>query len=251
MKTENLILRIVNRWIGVDGGYLGLPEQNRFTYKSHKDFYPEYCDLTKDPDLFEGTTRARFVSIFESATPREKSKIIHGVIERFPVGEGIKTITKALATDLLKEADKLDIANYVNEPNLAMKSENVLETLEDAKSLIENRKAVSAVDRVHTAFHGYLREICITQKITFEQKDDLVILIKKIFANHPKLTVSIKSQEIQNIVKNLASISDSLNPVRNQGSRAHPNKKVLEEAEAVLVVNTIRTMLTYFDSKIK
>ena len=220
MKTENLILIIVNRWIGVDGGYLGLPEQNRFTYKSHKEFYPEYCDLAKDPDQFEGTTRARFISIFDSATPREKAKIIRGVIERFPVGEGIKTRTKTLSTDLLKEADKLDIADYVNEPNLAMKSENVLETLEDAKSLIENRKAVSAVDRVHTAFHGYLREICIVQKIVFDQKDDLVVLIKKIFANHPKLKVSIKSQEIQNIVKNLASISDSLNPVRNQGSRA-------------------------------
>jgi hypothetical protein len=251
MKTENLILRIVNRWIGVDGGYLGLPEENRFTYKSHKDFYPEYCDLIKDPDLFEGTTRYKFIAIFESSKPKEQSKIIRGVIERFPVGEGIKTRTKSLSADLLKEANRLDIADYVNEPNLFMKSENVLETLEDAKSLIENRKAVSAVDRVHTAFHGYLREICNDKNINFEQKDDLVALIKKIFSGHPKLKISVKSQEIQNIVKNLTSIADSLNPVRNQGSRAHPNEKVLEEAEAILVINTVRTVLTYFDSKIR
>jgi hypothetical protein len=45
MKTENLIIKIVNRYIGVEGGYLG-----DFTYRNHREFYPEYCDLVKNPD---------------------------------------------------------------------------------------------------------------------------------------------------------------------------------------------------------
>lgn len=246
MKAENLVVKIVNRYIGTEGGYLG-----DFTYRTHKEFYPEYCDLVKDPESIDGTTRVRFMTIFSTSTPKEQSKIIRGIIERFPVGEGPKTRTESLKQEISREAEKLDKADYINEPNLVLTAENVLESLEDAKSLIENRKAVSAVDRVHTAFHGYLREICKAQEIIFEQKDDLVVLIKKIFAEHPNLKISVKSHEIQNIVQNLASIATSLNPVRNQGSRAHPNEKVLEEAEAVLVINTVRTVLTYLDSKIK
>lgn len=246
MKSEILIIKIVNRYIGVENGYLG-----DFSYRTHRDFYPEYCDLTKNPDSIEGTTRERFMKIFSTSTPKEQAKIIFGIIERFPVGENPKTRTESLKQELLKEAKKLDIANYVSDPSFEMKSENVLETLEDAKSLIENRKAVSAVDRVHTAFHGYLREICNEEKIEFKQGDDLVSLIKRIFSYHSKLNILVKSQEIQNIVRNLASIADSLNPIRNQGSRAHPNEKVLDENESILVINTIKTILTYLDAKIK
>jgi hypothetical protein len=150
----------------------------------------------------------------------------------------------------LAEAERLDAADYVSEPEL-LSADHVLEILEDAKSLIENRKAVSAVDRVHTAFHGYLREICKNQGIVFLEQDGLVALVKKIFSEHPKLKIAVKSTEVQNIVRSLTSIADSLNPVRNQGSRAHPNANVLEEPEAVLIINTVRTVLFYFESKIR
>ena len=102
MKTENLILIIINRWVGVESGYLGLPEKNRFTFKSHKEFYPEYCDFVKNPDFIEGTTRERFIKIFQDSTPKEQAKIIRGIIERFPFGEGPKTRTRELQTSLLK-----------------------------------------------------------------------------------------------------------------------------------------------------
>ena len=45
------IMKIVNRYIGVTGGYLG-----DFSYRTHADFYPEYCDLEIDPHRYEGTT---------------------------------------------------------------------------------------------------------------------------------------------------------------------------------------------------
>jgi len=245
MKTENLIIKIVNRYIGVEGGYLG-----DFTYRTHHDFYPEYCDLVKDPNSIEGTTRERFISIFKNSTPREQSKIIRGMIEKFPLGEGPITRTNELKISLLQEAERLETSNYLPEPDL-ISADHVLEILEDAKSLIESRKAVSAVDRVHTAFYGYLREVCKNQGINFLEEDGLVILVKKIFSKHPRLQIAVKSTEVQNIVRNLVSISDSLNPVRNQGSRTHPNERVLEEPEAVLIINTVRTILTYIESKVR
>lgn len=39
------VMVMVNRWIGVSGGYLG-----DFTYRTHAEFYPEYCGLAYDPN---------------------------------------------------------------------------------------------------------------------------------------------------------------------------------------------------------
>jgi hypothetical protein len=245
MNQDNLIIKIVNRYIGVEGGYLG-----DFSYRTHRDFYPEYCDLSKDPDAIEGTTRERFISIFLSSAPRDQAKIIKGVIERFPTGQGPSTRTVELRESLLGEAHRLESLGYLDDP-LIYSAAYVVEILDDAASLIANRSAASAVDRVHTAFHGYLREVCSSQNIEFTSDDGIVKLLKKMFSEHPKLRIETKSQEIRNIVRSLASIADSLNPVRNQASRTHPNIHILEEPEAVLVINTVRTMLAYIESKLK
>ena len=77
------IIRIVNRYIGVEGGYLG-----DFSYGSHSDFYAEYCDLDLDPFdyLKEGTTRYRFIAVLEAVSPADQAKIIRGVLAKYPVG---------------------------------------------------------------------------------------------------------------------------------------------------------------------
>lgn len=57
--TAGEVLRVVNRYIGVSGGYLRLPD--RFTYASHNDFYAEYCDVTVELSQFSATTRETFI----------------------------------------------------------------------------------------------------------------------------------------------------------------------------------------------
>jgi Abortive infection C-terminus len=41
-----------------------------------------------------------------------------------------------------------------------------------------------------------------------------------------------------------------MSPVRNMASVAHPNERLLDEPEAMLVVNACRTVLQYLDAKI-
>lgn len=55
--TDREIARIVNRYIGVSGGYLG-----DFSYRTHADFYREYCDMDINPYAYEGTIRERFIA---------------------------------------------------------------------------------------------------------------------------------------------------------------------------------------------
>lgn len=250
MNSKSLVRKIVNRYIGVEGGFLGMPDKIRFTYKNHEDFYPEYCDLYKNPNDYEGTTRQKFISIFEDSTPKEQSRIILGILQRFPVSEKYDTRTEDLKSELIAEANKLEKINLVESPSLLNTSEVVFEALQDAETLIKERKSSSAVDRVHTAFHGYLRNICTVNKISFEEDNDLVILIKKILKEHSKFSINAKEQEIKNIIKSIVAISDSLNPIRNKISLAHANEDLIDEPEANLVINCVRTILIYLDTKL-
>jgi hypothetical protein len=47
-----------------------------------------------------------------------------------------------------------------------------------------------------------------------------------------------------------ATVVDALNPVRNRGSMAHANATLLDEPEAMLVINAVRTLLHYLNAKI-
>ena len=51
------------------------------------------------------------------------------------------------------------------------------------------------------------------------------------------------------ILRGMAQIVDALNPVRNEKTLAHPNP-LLGEAEAMLAINAIRTLLHCFDKRL-
>lgn len=57
------VIRLVNRYIGVSGGYLG-----DFSYRTLADFYPEYCGLDLNPFVVlpDGTTRERYIAVLKS-----------------------------------------------------------------------------------------------------------------------------------------------------------------------------------------
>lgn len=60
-----------------------------------------------------------------------------------------------------------------------------------------------------------------------------------------------RAEEIERIMRATATILDALNPLRNRASLAHPNDELLGEPEAMLVINSTRTLLHYLDQKIR
>ena len=66
--SRMMVMKIVNKYIGVNSGYLG-----HFSYRLHHDFYPEHCDLDINPNDYEGTTRDRFIKIISGARDREST----------------------------------------------------------------------------------------------------------------------------------------------------------------------------------
>ena len=95
--TRAEVNKLVNRYIGVNGGYLG-----DFSYRTHHDFYLD-LDLEIDPYNYDGTTRQRFIKILSESPPHVQARILEGILDRFPVG----------SSDLRTQQRRDEIAGWI------------------------------------------------------------------------------------------------------------------------------------------
>ena len=172
---------LVNRYIGVNReGYLG-----DFSYRTHENFYPEFCDLDLDPSAYDGSTRARFEAILESAAPASQAAIIRGILNKYPPTANHPLRTQEAQAALLKVAIRLESCGSVAGPPTAITSAIVEHAIADAEALIKTRGATSGVDRVHTMLHGYLCTVCEDGKIPYTKDATIGALFKAIREAHP------------------------------------------------------------------
>lgn len=130
-------------------------------------------------------------------------------------------------------------------------SKTVERALADAEALVKSGGATSAIDRVHTALHGFLLDVCERTGVHNKQESSLPALLKEIRNNHPAfMSDAVRRDEITKVLRSMGAIADSLSVLRNNASAAHPNSVLLEEPEAMLAVNAARTMLNYIDLRL-
>ena len=134
----------------------------------------------------------------------------------------------------------------VRSPELRITSEVVRRAIADAETLMQSSGPTSAVDRVHTSLHGYLKAACHEQGIAYAADPSILDLFKLLKREHPSLQVLGTHQgPIVQVLRSLGSVMDALNPARNRGSVAHPNEELLDAKEAMLFINAARTVLQY------
>ena len=105
---------------------------------------------------------------------------------------------------------------------------------------------------MHTAFHGYLREVCGRAEIEVEADATITQLFKQVRSEHPGMQRrGPRATDVEKVAKALAAILDALSPLRNRASVAHANTDLLGDAEAMLVVNAVRTLLHYIDARLR
>jgi hypothetical protein len=243
--TTGEITQLVNRYIGVEGGYLGVPVS--FSYRTHEEFYAEYCDLDVTPDG-AGTTRQNFMSTLARLVPREQATVLVGILERFPLHEEGAPATRAATELKVREwVARLQSTPGVMEINIAASRDVVKRALSDARTLIAQGKPAHATDRLHTAIHGYLRTLCETHTVTYVQEDGLTRLLRLLQQNVPALAAD---EQIRKVVNGMSSVLDALSPVRNNQSLAHANDQILDDADAALVINATGTLLHYLEAKL-
>lgn len=243
------IMKVVNRYIGVFGGYLG-----DFSYRTHEEFYPEFCGLDVDLSRITGTTRERFIAVLLGASPRDQAKILLGVLQRFPVGArpAPETRTEELWGWLQSQIAQLEGASPVQSHTPEDASAIVERAIADAETLLRTSGASSGLDRVHTALHGFLIAACVRAGIECEPNATLAALLKSIRNQHPAFQVStVRKQDVTAILRTMGAVADALGPLRNNASAAHPNSELLDEPEAMLAINAARTVLHYVDARIR
>lgn len=236
---------VVNSYVGVADGYLG-----DFTYRSHREFYPAYCDLDINPDDLSGTTRDRFLHILGSADTRAQAAILCGVAKKYPMGSTVYR-TKAASDRLSKLISRCSDTAAVAPADLKITSELVKRALADTAALLASTGPTSAMDRVHTALHGYMKAACATEAIALPPDAPMTELFKLLKQQHSRLRdLGAHQESIVKVLRALASIMDAMNPARNRGSLAHPNDELLDEQDAILFINAARTILQYLDARL-
>ena len=144
------------------------------------------------------------------------------------------------------------ITRIVPPPTPTVTTSTVERALKDAENLLKSSGAASAVDRVHTALHGYLRAVLDKSLISYSRNATITELYSLLRNSHTKFqTPSAHDKDVLIILRAITKILDSLNTIRNQASVAHPNPILLDEPEAILAINSVRTLLHYLDSKLK
>jgi len=239
------ISKLVNKYIGVSGGYLG-----DFTYRTHQEFYSE-LDLNIDPNHYSGTTRERFIKILRESSPNAQIRILEGILLRFPVGSS-SVRTQERCDEIRTWILRLSSASPVQQPNLKITSQLVDRALADAEQLLKSTGAISGLDRVHTALHGYLRLICRQAHIHHDGEASMTELFKILRESHPAIRdIGHHQNEVTKIIRAMSTILDTLNSLRNRASIAHPNESLLNDPEAMLAINTSRTMFHYIDARLQ
>jgi hypothetical protein len=242
--TKKEINTLIYKYMGVDGGYLA-----DFSYAKHRQFYMD-LDLDKNPDELPGTTRERFAQILTESSARDQATILRGVLERFPVGSHPLRTGDRVA-EIHAWITRLQGTAEVPIPRPIATTATVEHALADAAMLIDKRGATSGVDRLHTAFHGYLLAICASTNLAPSTDAGVTELMTMLRERHPALQpTGPRADDIRKVLRAMASIVDALNPLRNRATAAHPNVELLERAEAMLVINAVRTLFHYVETRL-
>jgi hypothetical protein len=241
--TDLEIYKLVYGYIGVEGGYLG-----DFSYNSHRQFY---IDLSLDiiPDVYSGTTKDRFITILNEQPAAVQARILEGILQRYPPESSPKRTARA--PEIRGWILRLRGAGMVESPIPQDVSSVVEVALAEASALIGAGKRVSAVDRIHTALHGYLRDMCDKAGISRAPDDSITKLYKNLREQHPALKgLGPYTDRILRILATFSSVLDTLNTLRNAASLAHPNEELLDEAEAELAINAALTIFNYLEKRL-
>ena len=128
-------------------------------------------------------------------------------------------------------------------------SDPVKMAITDAEMFVQAGRPTSAVDRVHTALHGYLRLACDSSEIIYDKDASISSLLKLLRQKHPALKAASDHQQIGEILNSFGEILHNLNILRNHASLAHANPSLLEQEDATLAINATRSILHYLDAK--
>ncbi|MCM1061968.1 MAG: abortive infection family protein, partial [Eubacterium sp.] len=174
---------------------------------------------------------------------KEKENIL-GIAESIYGRQGDNLLTDIDIGILIEHYEVIDFSSI-------SLTEVIGKAIADAELFMQQGKYDSALDRIHTAFHGYLRKLLDNKNVSYEESDTLSQLYTKL---HTKITAEIGSSAIADLIKttlrSASGIISSMNDLRNRHSLSHPNDDLLEKREAEMAIALVKTVCDYINKVI-
>ena len=146
----------------------------------------------------------------------------------------------------------IEAAGRVATPEISESlSITVMRALGDAKALIGTVDASSAIDRAHTALHGYLVQLCHDGSIELPNDPTASKAFKLLREFHPALQASgHRADEVTRVLNSFAASIDAFSTLRNKASLAHVNE-LLDVPEATAIVNDMYHIFRYLQDSMR
>lgn len=183
---------------------------------------------------------------------------IHAPINKLDIFESQVSIIKTIAGKIYgRQGD-----NYLTDVEIEIMVEQheiidftmisvtsiITQSISDAELFMKEGKYASAFDRVHTAFHGYLRKILDDMNVQHEESETINQLYNKL---HSKIGCKIEPKPVADLIKTLirsaSGVISSINDIRNRHSLSHPNEEIIDENEALLAIRIIKELANYIN----
>ena len=204
---------------------------------------PDYCEV------FIGATPDYKGHVFDAVSHilSKNPDNFRKLLAYQPIAEWLKQNNPGAYQELSAEAFGADVAEIIPRSSTA----SGFAALADAQTLLRTRGQTSAVDRVHTGLHAFLKAACDESDIDYPNEPVANQLLKALIEKHPTLIeLGPRSEDIRRMVRASGSIVDAMGTLRNKASLAHPNEELLDHEEALLVINLARSLLRFLDAKI-
>lgn len=144
--------------------------------------------------------------------------------------------------------DSAESDDNINFQQAAARSDIVLKAVEDAEVFIREGKYDSAVDRIHTAFHGYLRQLLIEHDIACGTGEGLPVLYSKLHGQYSRvIQPSEIGERVKSILRSGSGMINTINELRNNNTIVHPNGHLIQKREAKLVIRLVNAIMDYIE----
>ena len=144
-----------------------------------------------------------------------------------------------------------DVAKLVTTPSVNNSNESVYQALADAEVLISERSAANAYDRMHTALHSFLRQVCKNHSIPYGSNDSINGLLPKINDHIKNQPDDGRNEKVFKMLRSANAMLDNINYLRNHHSLSHPSENLLKNNDAQFAINLARSIMTYVDGILK
>lgn len=121
-------------------------------------------------------------------------------------------------------------------------------SMEAELSFIREGRYDSAVDRVHTAFHGYLRQLLNEHGESHTVDDSLPGLFARLHAYYGStIQPADVGERVKMILRSAGGMVTTVNELRNNNTVAHPNGNLIQKREAQLVIRLVNAIIDYVE----